>query len=77
LRRLLKTVTDQGFTVGALNARSLDSTAAEGAEKPGRRGMVEVVLTVQGRYPVSELAATLSEIEEVDAVLVGESGVTT
>ena len=74
LRRLLKTVTDQGFTVGALDARSIDSRAAEGDEKPGRRGMVEVVLTVRGRYPVSELAAMLSEIEEVDAVLVGDNG---
>ena len=33
--------------------------------------MVEVSLHVHGRYPVSELAAALSEIEDVDAILVG------
>ena len=38
---------------------------------PDGRPMVEVSLHVHGRYPVSELAAALSEIEDVDAILVG------
>jgi hypothetical protein len=34
--------------------------------------MVEVRLRVHGRYPVNELAAALSEMDNVASVLVGD-----
>jgi hypothetical protein len=34
--------------------------------------MVEVRLHVHGKYPVSELAAALSEVDDVASVLVGD-----
>jgi putative Mg2+ transporter-C (MgtC) family protein len=71
LRQLLQTATAQGFTIGELSARSLGSLPAPVPGTPGGRSMVEVSLHVQGRYPVSELAAALSEIDHVDAVLLG------
>jgi putative Mg2+ transporter-C (MgtC) family protein len=72
LRRLLQTATSQGFTIGEVSARSLaDPTAPDPGEG---RPMVEVSLHVNGRNPVSELAAAFSEIDDVDAVLVGAAG---
>jgi putative Mg2+ transporter-C (MgtC) family protein len=71
LRQLLQTATSQGFTIGALSARSLADTAAPGPVTRDGRPMVEVSLHVSGQYPVSELAAAFSEIDDVDAVLVG------
>ncbi len=69
LRRLLQTATAQGFTIGELSARSVGSPAAPGTRDG--RPMVEVAIHVRGRYPVSELAAALSEIDDVDAILIG------
>jgi putative Mg2+ transporter-C (MgtC) family protein len=74
LRRLLQTATSHGFTIGEVSARSL---AAPAAPDPGKgTPMVEVSLHVHGRYPVSELAAAFSEIDDVDAVLVGADSLT-
>jgi putative Mg2+ transporter-C (MgtC) family protein len=70
LRQLLQAATAQGFTIGELSARSL----AAGPGTPGDRPMVEVSLQVQGSDPVTGLAAALSEIEDVDAVLIGSPG---
>ena len=67
LRQLLQTATAQGFTIGAVSARSLAGPAPQRDGRP----MVEVSLHVHGRYPVTELAAALSEIDDVDAILIG------
>jgi putative Mg2+ transporter-C (MgtC) family protein len=69
LRQLLQTATSQGFTIGEVSARSLAAPAAPDLGQG--RPMVEVSLHVNGRYPVCELAAAFSEIDDVDAVLVG------
>lgn len=73
-------------TVTARSLASTAAPGAGGAGEPGEAGeagtldgtgtpdgrpMVEVSLHVRGSYPVSELAAALSEIDDVDAVLVG------
>ncbi len=80
LRRMLQTATSQGFIIDELSAESLGHRALRGAgtpdgkpvQFPDGRPVVEVRLHVHGRYPVSELAAALSEIEGVDSVLVGD-----
>jgi putative Mg2+ transporter-C (MgtC) family protein len=71
LRQLLQTVTAQGFTIGAVSARSLAVPAPAATGLPDASPMVEVSLHVHGRYPVTELAAALSEIDDVDAILIG------
>jgi putative Mg2+ transporter-C (MgtC) family protein len=78
LRRLLQTATSQGFTIDEVSTESL-GTRPEPAAAPGTpsiKPMVEVTLHVHGRQPVNELAATLSEIEDVEAVLVNDANAT-
>jgi putative Mg2+ transporter-C (MgtC) family protein len=71
LRRLLQTATAQGFAIDEVSA-----------EPPGRRRdpgdgvpMAEVTLRVHGKHPVSELAAALSDVDDVDAVLIDDANV--
>jgi len=71
LRQLLQTATAQGFTIGELSARSLAGQAGPGPGEGDSRPMVEVSLHVHGRYPVTELAAALAQIDDVDAILIG------
>ena len=73
LRQLLQTATDQGFTIGVVSARSLGSPAAPGPGRRDSRPMVEVSLHVHGKYPASELAAALCQIDDVDATLLGDT----
>jgi putative Mg2+ transporter-C (MgtC) family protein len=76
LRRLLQTATGLGFTIGAVTATPVDGPPAAGpGGRDGRDGrrMVEVSLRVHGKYPVSELAAALAEIDDVDTVLVEDT----
>jgi putative Mg2+ transporter-C (MgtC) family protein len=75
LRRLLQVVTSQGFTIDEV------STDTAGRRSAGRTGpqaqdvksLIEVTLQVHGRQPVNDLAATLSDIDDVDAVLVNDA----
>jgi putative Mg2+ transporter-C (MgtC) family protein len=66
LRRVLQVATARGF---AINRVSAESGPGPVPGSGGDRRMVEVVLHVHGRGSVSELAAALSELEEVDAVI--------
>ncbi|MCW2934096.1 MAG: hypothetical protein JWM19_5058 [Actinomycetia bacterium] len=74
LRQLLQSATAQGFTIGELSARSLKAQAEPGPGTGDGRPMVEVSLHVHGRYPVTELAAALAQIDDVDAILIGMPG---
>jgi putative Mg2+ transporter-C (MgtC) family protein len=78
LRRLLQTATSHGFTIDEVSTGSLSPRRAQESAPRTRDGqpMVEVTLHVHGRYPVNELAATLSEIDDVDAVLVHDANAT-
>ena len=78
LRRLLQAATAQGFIIDELSAEVLSrpallSPGTGDALKPRDAvPMVEVRLRVHGRYPVNELAAALSEMDNVASVLVGD-----
>ena len=76
LRDVLKFVTAEGFAVDELSAAAArderwqaDRTAARGTERP----TVEVRLQIHGRGLVNELAAGLSEIPGVQAVIAGDA----
>jgi putative Mg2+ transporter-C (MgtC) family protein len=71
LRQLLQTTTAQGFTIGELSARSLTGRPVTGTGGHDGRPMVEVTLNVHGRRSVTQLAAALSEIDNIEAVLIG------
>jgi len=75
LRHLLQAVTARGFTIDELSAESLTSRAILGPSAREARAdepVVEVRLRVHGKRPVTELAAVLSEIDDVASVQVGE-----
>ena len=70
LRELIAETTGRGFVI--------DDLATEPIRQPAdgdRDGlaMVEVTLHVHGRPPVSELAAALSDLEHVQAVLAADA----
>ena len=76
LREVLKFVTAQGFAVDELSAaafgderRHADRAGGAATECP----MVEVTLQVHGRGAVNELAAGLSELPDVQAVIAGDA----
>jgi putative Mg2+ transporter-C (MgtC) family protein len=75
LRRLLQVVTSQGFTIDEV---STDTAGRHGAtrtspETQDVKPLVEVTLQVHGRQPVNDLAITLSDLDDVDAVLVNDA----
>jgi putative Mg2+ transporter-C (MgtC) family protein len=65
LRELLERCTNMGYVVLEL---ATDQRHDPGDERPGYLGEVTVRLLVQGRQPVSELAAALSDLDGVHAV---------
>jgi len=75
LRRLLQAATSQGFTIDEV------STDTAARHRAGRSGpgtpdvapLVEVMLQVHGKQPVNDLAAILSDMDDVDAVLVNDA----
>jgi putative Mg2+ transporter-C (MgtC) family protein len=73
LRRLLQVATSQGFAIDELSTdaqhRGPDWVVAE--EREWRT--VEVTMQVHGRASVNDLAAALSELEDVDAVVAGDA----
>jgi putative Mg2+ transporter-C (MgtC) family protein len=75
LRQLLQVVTSRGFTIDEVSTdtarRHSGSRPDPGA--PGRGPLVEVTLQVHGRQPVTDLAAALSDVSDVDAVLVDDA----
>jgi putative Mg2+ transporter-C (MgtC) family protein len=75
LRRLLQVVTSQGFTIDEVSTGTAGRHGAPrtGPETQDVKPLVEVTLQVHGRQPVNDLAATLSDIDDVDAVLVNDA----
>ncbi len=73
LRRLLQVTTSQGFTIDELSA---DTAARHGGGQPETLDgapLVLVTLQVHGRQPVNDLAATLSDIQDVRGVVVRDA----
>jgi putative Mg2+ transporter-C (MgtC) family protein len=75
LRQLLQVVTSRGFTIDAVSTGTdgRHGGGRPGAGVPGRGPLVEVTLQVHGRQPVSDLAAALSDVSDVNAVLVDDA----
>jgi putative Mg2+ transporter-C (MgtC) family protein len=67
LRDLIAETTSRGFAIDDI-ATEPAASSGHGADQAGPR-MVHVTLHVHGRQPVTELAAALSELPDVDAVL--------
>lgn len=68
LRDILHLATERGFTIGDLATQR----AGPRSDRIGGKPMVDVVLHVSGRGPVHELASALSEVPEVDCVIVDD-----
>jgi acetolactate synthase regulatory subunit len=62
--------TSRGFAIDDLSTEHIGAGPRQDDEigQP-RRAVVQVTLHVHGRQPVTELAAALSELPDVDAVL--------
>jgi putative Mg2+ transporter-C (MgtC) family protein len=76
LRHLLQVATSRGFAIDEVSTESLGYRQTGVSEPSGtseQRPMVEVTLHVHGRASVHELAAALSELDEVDAVAAGDT----
>jgi putative Mg2+ transporter-C (MgtC) family protein len=67
LRRILAAATDLGFAIDNVETQTQRFPADPDA--PPRPASVEVTLRVHGKRSVHDLAATLSELDEVDAVV--------
>lgn len=66
LRDVLREATDRGFAINEVAAETVGDAIA-------KRQMVQVTLHVHGKQPVDELAAALSQLTGVDAVLATET----
>ena len=75
LRRLLQVVTSQGFTIDEVSTDTAGRHAGSRADPEAQDGkpLVQVTLQVHGRQPATDLAATLADIDDVDAVLVNDA----
>jgi putative Mg2+ transporter-C (MgtC) family protein len=73
LRRLLQVATSQGFTIDEVSTDTAGRHGGPGPAAGEGKPLVEVILHVHGRQPVNDLAATLSDIDDVDAVLVNDA----
>jgi hypothetical protein len=75
LRRLLQVVTSQGFTIDEVSTDTAGRHAGSQTDSEAQDGkpLVQVTLQVHGRQLVTDLAATLADIGEVDAVLVNDA----
>jgi putative Mg2+ transporter-C (MgtC) family protein len=65
LRRILRAATELGFAINDVETRTQRPSGGPDA----RPAMVEVTLHVHGKRSVHDLAAALSELEEVEAVV--------
>jgi putative Mg2+ transporter-C (MgtC) family protein len=75
LRQLLQVVTSQGFTIDEVSTDTVGrhSAGRPGPPAPEGKSLVEVTLQVHGKQPVNDLAAALSDVRDVDAVLVNDA----
>jgi hypothetical protein len=69
LRQILQQATAQGFAIDDVSTEAAGYRQPAGDLPSARLAMVEVTLHVHGKQSVSELAAALSELDDVDAVL--------
>jgi len=73
LRDILRQATAQGFVIDDVYAETVGGSQVSSAgDSSGGPRMVEVTLHVHGKQPVNDLAASLSDLENVQAVLVSD-----
>jgi putative Mg2+ transporter-C (MgtC) family protein len=72
LRDVLRQATDLGFAIDDVSTEPVGYRSSSRSGEAPRRSMVEVTLHVHGRNSVTDLAASLSELEGVDAVLASD-----
>ena len=74
LRKVLQEATALGFAIDDVSTEGIGyQRPSSGQGPPGGRAMVEVTLHVHGKQSVSDLAAVLSEIDDVHAVLASDA----
>ena len=73
LRQLLQVATSQGFAIDELSTDAQYLGPDWAHEETRERRTVEVTMQVHGRASVNDLAAALSELEDVDAVVAGDA----
>jgi putative Mg2+ transporter-C (MgtC) family protein len=75
LRNVLHEATQRGFTIDDVSTEALGRRPSTTAEPDGHGAplMVEVTLHVHGKRSVNELAAALSDLDYVDAVLASDA----
>jgi acetolactate synthase regulatory subunit len=66
---VLSEATERGFAIDDVATQTLRGSDGGDAGADGRPPTIEVTLHVHGRRPVTELAAALSDLEAVNAVL--------
>jgi putative Mg2+ transporter-C (MgtC) family protein len=73
LRDILRQATAQGFVIDDVQAETVGGPQVSSArDSQGGTRMVEVTLHVHGKQPVNDLAASLSDLENVQAVLASD-----
>ena len=74
LRNVLREATDRGFAIDDVATEALGYRRPSPGEGDGRAAhpMIEVEFHVHGRNSVTDLAAALSELQDVDAVLASD-----
>jgi len=77
LRQLLEAATARGFAIDEVSTQALPagSAASRSEGSVGHRPTVEVILQLHGKASVNDLAAALSELDEVEAVVAGDVNV--
>jgi hypothetical protein len=75
LRDVLREATEQGFAIDDVSAQTVSRQPGAGSDwaTDGKPAMVEVTLNVHGRRSVSDLAAALSDLDYVDALLASDA----
>jgi putative Mg2+ transporter-C (MgtC) family protein len=69
LRQVLGSATARGFTIAELATASSGALADDRGAVAARTPTVEVTLQIHGKGSINELAAALTEVEGVDAVI--------
>ena len=72
LRELLQVATASGFVIDEVSTEVLGHRHRDGSDGAGPGATVEVTLHVHGKRSVNELAASLSDLDYVDAVLASD-----
>jgi putative Mg2+ transporter-C (MgtC) family protein len=72
LRHVLQAATERGFAIDDVSTEKVAPRSPAGPGPPAGPAIVEVALHVHGRQSVNELAAALSELDDVDVVLASD-----